>query len=157
MLAKGIAPFANANDVFDRCVQQRLSAARSEGGFDLVPSNLPAPFYSTFFATSWRFPESERDEIRPLASLSWALDATLSVRKRDEMTAILARCMAAFTEHVRTNLQRPGRSLLHSINRALPRGEEDAISATAHLAAVMLVMGNDALAGCITLACPTPA
>jgi cytochrome P450 len=40
--------------------------------------------------------------------------------------------------------------LIHHIERNLPDDEPDRTSATAHLLTVVLVMGNDALAGCIT-------
>lgn len=147
-LARAVAPFANAEKVFDYCVARRLDPLREKKDFDLV-ADFAGELVFDVFCELMALPEDQRAEIRALAHISWALEATLPVRKREDMNAVVARCMPALIEHTRETIVQPGSTFLHSIHRALPADEADPVSATAHLAAVMLIMGNDALAGCI--------
>jgi cytochrome P450 len=151
MFAKGIAPFADAVEVFDRRVDSRLATVRRDGGFDLA-RDFASPLLFDIFCDLMEISEADRADITDLAHLSWALESTLPIRRRDELTATIERCMASLIEMTREKLRRPGRSLLHVIDAGLPPDEEDAVVSTAHLASVMLVMGNDALAGSICFA-----
>lgn len=149
--AKAIAPFIGAESVFARCVERRLAVARRDGGFDLAQQFAGALLFDVV-CDLMELPEPVREEIRPIPHLSWVVESTLSVRDREATTAVAARCMAAFAIHVGTALEQPGDSLLHSIHRALPESEEDKAGAVATIAAVMLMMGNDGLGGCISFA-----
>jgi cytochrome P450 len=95
-------------------------------------------------------PPESREELRPLANISWGLDSTLSARNRTVLTETIARHRAPLLAHVDKTLQTEGASLIHRLHSGLPPGENDKVGATAALLAVMLVMGNDALGGCIT-------
>jgi cytochrome P450 len=150
-LAKAIAPFAAANDVFERCVSRRMAPVKRDGGFDLVASFAGTLVFDVF-CELMEVPEAARDEIRPIANLSWVLESTLSVKHRRRMNAVLARSMETLERHARKTLQQPGASLIHHIEQALPSAEGDKPRVAASLAAVMLVMGNDGLGGCISFA-----
>jgi cytochrome P450 len=150
-MAKGLAPFAAATELYASRIGQLLASVRRDGGFDLVKQfagNLMFEILSDLI----ELPQADRDAIRPLASISWALDGDLSVNKRRAIAMTISNCMAPLQHHVGAALARPGTSMLHHIGRSLPGDEPDRVSATTHLLAVMLLMGNDAVAGCITYA-----
>jgi cytochrome P450 len=150
-MAKGIAPFAAASEVYARRVEQLLAVVRRDDGFDLVKQFAGSLMFE-ILSDILEFPQMDRDAIRPLANISWALDSTLSVNKRRWTAALISKCMEPLHSHVREVLARPGTSMIHQIERSLPRDEADRVSATAHLVAVIVVMGNNAVAGCITYA-----
>ena len=150
-LARAVAPVAAAEEVFARHVRRHLSAARRDGGFDLM-EDFATDLLFGILCELMAIPEEEQDEIRPIGHLSWILETSLSVRERESVTKVIFGCMAALTRHVHRTLRQPGNTLVHYIHRALPETEEDSAGATAFLAAVMLVMGNDALAGSIAFA-----
>ena len=150
-MARAVAPFAAAHPIFERRVSQAVAAMRRDGAFDLV-KQFSGTLMFDVLGDLIELPESEREEIRPLSNISWALDPTVSAKKREIAEATIARCMAPLTAHVRRTLAQPGSTLIHGINRSLPPDEPERITATANLLAVVLVMGNDAVAGCINFA-----
>jgi unspecific monooxygenase len=145
-LARAVAPFANATGIFDAHVGRSLAGLGRQGGFDLMDDFANGLVFE-IFCDLMQVPPEERPAIRPLSQISWALEATLSVRRREETSAIIARCMPLLTAHAARTLEKRQETLLSAIYRSLPPGEPEPVSAAAHLAAVMIVMGNDALSG----------
>ncbi len=150
-MARAVAPFAAAHAIFDRRVGRAVAAMRRDGASDLV-KQFSGTLMFDVLGDLIELPESEREEIRPLSNISWALDPTVSARKREIAEATITRCMAPLTAHVRRTLAQPGSTLIHGIERSLPHDEPERLTATANLLAVILVMGNDAVAGCINFA-----
>jgi cytochrome P450 len=150
-LAKGLVPFSDANAVFDHRVAQSLGALLDTGEFDLARDFSGSLFFETL-CDLMGFPEEPREAIRPLSRLSFALDATLPVRVRDEIERTISISMDALVRQVGDSLRATDGSLLHSIREALPADEPDQEAAIAHLATTMFLMGSDAISGCIAIA-----
>lgn len=150
-MARGVAPFAHARGTFERAVQSKLNAARMRGGFDLA-RDFAAPLLPEIMFELMGIGADVRPSIEPITHLSYALDAGLSVRKREKVEQIVSASVQSFSAEVERLLPEPRHTLLHTIHDALPKDGKDRVSDTAHIAAVMLLMGTDALAGCVTFA-----
>jgi cytochrome P450 len=150
-MAKGIAPFAAATDLYAKRTGDLLAPVLRDGGFDLV-KQFAGTLMFEILCDLIELPQTDREAIRPLASISWALDSDLSVNKRRAIATTISNCMVPLQSHVASTLARPGASMIHQIERSFPRDEPDRVSATAHLLAVIILMGNDAVAGCISYA-----
>lgn len=148
--ARGVAPFADAHDVFARHVKKKIDAVRDLSGFDLV-EDFAGSLFLEILLDLMGFDEDRRAPFMVLGSMSWLLDSTLPVRRRDEVEQIFTDCLGLLVEEVARTLEAREGTVLHAIQAALPSDEKaNAPVATAHIAAVMLMMGTDAVASCIT-------
>ncbi len=150
--ALAVAPFAGGTPEIDRSIQSSLRAARRNGGFDLA-SDFAVHLLFDVMCALMKVPVEERQELRPVATVSWALETMLPMRMRDEAAASIARAREYLGGHVqRIIASTDDANFLRGIYEALPPDMDDRVGAVATIAAVMLVMGNDALGACIAVA-----
>jgi cytochrome P450 len=148
-LALGVAPFAGGAAEFHQSIERALSRVRSDGGFD-VAADFAGHLLFDIMCALMKIAEEERSALKPIATLSWALETILPVTERDRVAYQIASALTFLRQHVSATVIHSGdEGFLGAIYRALPEAEPDKIDVVAIIAAVMLVMGNDALGACI--------
>src|SRR5262249_43781042 len=145
-----IAPFAERNGVFRAAIETRLARARADGGFDLA-KDYGNGLLVDIICDLAEIPKSDRSSLYPMSRASWALDMVLSIPKRRHLEAIVSEGYTVFLAETRRQVAHQSDSFIGHIYRELLSGrpEEECISATAALLAVMIMMGGDALAGVV--------
>jgi cytochrome P450 len=147
--ARAIAPFARRNQVFARRIRAMLTPFVADGGFDLADDFGNYVLFQ-ILCDLMEIPESDRGPIRRMARNSRILESTLSVKYRDEAISIISECLDYLVRHARHQIERDSSCLIGSIYGELPTQEPDKFATTAAIAAIMLVMGNDALGSCVS-------
>ena len=132
------------------CIDRRVRRILRAGAFD-VAADFAAHLLFDVMCEMIRIPESERGELRPVSTMSWALETTLPIARRDRAAAEIHRSRAYLVEHVSRPAVRAASPFVAAAYAALS-GEDgqDVGRAVATLVEVMLVMGNDALGACDT-------
>jgi cytochrome P450 len=149
--AMGIAPFANGTPAMRTRISGMLAGFRKNGGFDLA-ADFAGRLLFEIMCDLLDMPDSERPRLEPFAKLSWTLEAALSVRDRDVASGIMREGRAALADHVRQRLNDKPAQLVGTIADSLPEHVDDKAHAVASIGAVMLLMGNDAIGSCISMA-----
>jgi len=147
-MARAVAPFAARHDVFRKRVNALLQDPLRRGGFDLA-EDFAREMLFQIFCDLMEVPEADRPEIREMSRISRILESTLGVRKRDEATEVLVRSMVYFEMHAKRQVEKNSDCLISAIYKEFPPDEPERLAATAWMACIMLVMGNDALSSCI--------
>jgi cytochrome P450 len=149
-LAVMVAPFAAGTPEIGVCIDRRVRRILRAGAFD-VAADFAAHLLFDVMCEMIRIPESERGELRPVSTMSWALETTLPIARRDRAAAEIHRSRAYLVEHVSRPAVRAASPFVAAAYAALS-GEDgqDVGRAVATLVEVMLVMGNDALGACVT-------
>jgi cytochrome P450 len=149
--AMGVAPFAGGTPAIARRVAGLLDKARRDGGFDLA-ADFAGRLLFEVMCDLLEIEPSDRDLLEPFARMSWALEAVLSVRDRDAAAAEIRAARAMLMPHVARLVEAGPRGFAGAIFQSLPEELADKAGATASIAAVMLIMGNDAIGSCIAMA-----
>jgi cytochrome P450 len=150
-IARAIAPFADENAHFRRVVDTLLAGARANGGFDAA--DFASRILFEVIADLSEIPAGDRPALYSVGRLSWAIDTSLSIPKRQLIEDILRESDAYLVAETRRQIARGSRSLIAGIFRELPDGDEEArIASTAALLAVILLMGNDGVGGTVARA-----
>jgi len=148
-LAQGVAPVAAGGPALDAGIAGKAERLRSDGGFDLVGDFAQYLLFDAM-CDMMEVPTDERSHIRPIATMSWAIETTISVRQRDLLADTTRRVMEYLKPHVAATMAKSANGFFRGIHDGLPAHEEDKITAVAMLATVMLVMGNDAVGSCVS-------
>lgn len=148
-MARAVAPFAARHDLFRKRVDALLKEPLRRGGCDLAEDFAREVLFQ-IFCDLMEVPEADRSEIREMSRISQILESTLGVRKRDNAVDVLVRSMTYFEMHARRQVEKASECLISAIYKEFPPDEPERLAATACMACIMLVMGNDALSSCIT-------
>ena len=149
-LAQGLAPIAGGGPALDAAIAARLTMLRGNGGFDLVHDFTRHLLFHTI-CDLMEIPTDDRSHISPIATMSWAIETTISVKQRDQLAETTRLVLEYLRPHVATAIAKSENGLFRGIHDGLPATEEDKITAVAMLALVMLVMGNDAVGSCVSM------
>jgi cytochrome P450 len=148
-LAVAVAPFAGGTPEIGLCIERRLRRISADGAFD-VAADFASHLLFDIMCEMIRIPESERGELRPVSTMSWALETTIPIARRDRAAAEIHRSRAYLVQHVARPAARAA-PFVAAARAALSGNEgEETDRAVATLIEVMLVMGNDALGACVT-------
>lgn len=150
LLAQGIVPYSAGHPSFERNLAAKVARFRRDGGSDLA-ADLARHLLVDLMLDLIQVPESERSGLRALATISWALDPLLSLEDRDSANATVREGLAQLGVHARLMVGKPGGEFLSRLYNALPDTEEDKLGMTAALAAILLIMGNDGIASCVSM------
>jgi cytochrome P450 len=148
--AVAIAPFAGGSDAQLARMAGLLKTALQDGGCDLAADFAGYALFEVM-CDLMEIPADERSELKSFANMSWGLDPILPVRDRDAVAATMRRARAFLTGHVASVLAREKPGFIRSIHAALPDAYTDKVAAAATIAAVILIMGNDAIGACISV------
>lgn len=144
--AKGIAPFAEQDDMYLARARRLLDKAKRDGGMDFAEDFANRLLFDCVCDLA-EIGEEERAVLYPMSRVSWAAEATVSMKDRGVMERTLEPAFEHLTKIIPGLLARSPDSFLSSIYHALPDDEPDKISATIVLLCVILMMGNDAMGG----------
>ena len=85
-----------------------------------------------------------------MSRLSWAIDTSLSIPKREYIEKALRDAEACLRAEARRQIARGSETLIGLIHRELPPGDaEERLASTAALLSVALLMGNDGIGGVV--------
>ncbi len=149
-MAQGIAPIAGGWPGMEASIAQSLRRAVRDGGLDLA-RDFACHLLFDIMCDFMKIPQSDRSGLRPLATLSWAVESTITANERRFVSDHTRYALDYLRAHAAAQITASEAGLLRSIHDGLPDEEEDKLWSTAVLAAVMLVMGNDALGACISM------
>jgi cytochrome P450 len=149
-MAQGVAPIAGGNPAIHASIVAALQRARRDGGFDLA-NDFACHLLFEIMCDIMEIPHDDRSELRPMATLSWGVESTITAKEREYVSSHTSRCIDYLRAHAATKVSGSNGGLLRDIHDALPDDESDKLWSTAVLATVMLVMGNDALGACISM------
>jgi cytochrome P450 len=151
-IARAIAPLADENQHFRGTVDKLLVHPLASGGFDLAEDYASRILFEIVCDLA-EIPTSDRSALYPMGRLSWAIDTSLSIPKRELIENILRESNAYLLAETRRQIARGSRSLIDRIYRELPAGDDEGrLASTAALLSVILVMGNDGIGGTVARA-----
>jgi cytochrome P450 len=150
VLARGVAPFAAGNPAFAPSLAAKIERLRRDGGGDLA-ADLSRRMLFDMMCDLMEIPVEERSAMGPVANLSWAMDTTLSLKQRDYVAQYANPGLDFLKAHARATIGKSNPVFLTALYDALPPGEEDKFEAVALMAAILLLMGNDAIGACVSM------
>jgi cytochrome P450 len=148
-MAIGLAPYLGGHPAIGRCIERRLSPIRAAGGFDLAGEFGNFLFFDVVCDLLGIDPD-QREYIRPIASMSRLLEWTLPASFRSSFADHIGAYLLVLEEHVARALRAEAPGFFTSAYNGLPAEEPQKLKATAILAAILMMMGNDAIGGCIS-------
>ena len=146
--ALGIAPLADGSPAIQKRVSNLVANALKDGGFDLA-KDFAGRLLFEIVCDLLDFPEADRQDLESFAKISWALEAVLPIRDRDMAAATMRETRAALIAHIERLIRAGPKGWVKAILESLPEDISNKAHATATIAAIMLMMGNDAIGMCI--------
>lgn len=150
VLANGLARIAGGHPDFDASVAGKVAAMRRRGGGDIA-RDVSRHLFFDMMCDLMQIPAGDRPAIAPLATMSWVIESSLSVKRREEVSAQVRMSVDYLEAHARATIGRTRPGFLDDLFEALPPDEEDKFTAVALFAAVLIVMGNDAIGACVSM------
>ena len=90
-MAAGIAPVAGGSASMHATIAGALKRALKDGGFDLA-ADFTNHLLFDVMCDMMRIPNEDRADLRPMATLSWAVESTISVRDRQVVSDETSKC-----------------------------------------------------------------
>ena len=141
-IARAIAPLADETALFRAVIDRLLARGRADGGFDLA-EDFGSRILFEIVCDLAEIAPGDRSMLYPMSRLSWAIDTTLSIAKREYIEKVLREAEACLLAEVRRQIARGSADADRSIYRELPPGdEEERLASTAALLSVALLDGQ---------------
>lgn len=148
-MAIGLAPYMNGHPSIPRRVAAALSAARKADGLD-VAAEFGNFLFFHIVCDLLGLDEDERAFITPVATMSRLLEWTLPLSYRDDFTRRIGEYVSVVERRAAVAIAAGTPGFFAAAYGALPEDEPDRMRATAILALILLMMGNDAIGGSIS-------
>lgn len=146
-LAVVLAPFALGGDVVERRVGLQIDRLRGLSRFDFV-RDFSASLFFEVMADVVGLDGEERDLVRSVSGMSYALDLTLPLVLRSEFAERLTTAVAVLERRAEAAHSRGESGFLAALRDALPE-ERRSSEVVAYFVAICLLMGNDAAHACL--------
>ncbi|MEX0853310.1 MAG: cytochrome P450 [Bauldia sp.] len=148
-MATGVAPYVGGHPAIRARIDRTLAGVVDDGGCDLANQFANFLFFDVM-CDLLAIGEDERGFIKPIATMSRLLESTLPLSHRNRFADHIGGYVGFLREHAARALQRQEPGFFTGVHNALPADEPDKLKATAILATIILMMGNDAIGGCIS-------